>query len=166
MLLREKDHEITRLKNARLKKLSRLPKSKKLKRPSDSEQAREWLSQVADHLSSLLNAGPGYRFVAYAIKRFLRSNTRDLSKELGIVSPPGRQRTFQERITEKDRARKTHRLIRDGKTWPEIEEKLDVDQRTLKRTYKKFLPQFEKEERLAPIERAVREVLRERPKSS
>jgi gluconate kinase len=123
---RDKDHEKNRLRTARLKKLSRFPKSTKLKRPSDPEQAKEWLRDVADHLSNLSNAGPPFRFAAYAIKRFLRSNTRNLSKELDLVSPRGRQRTFKERITEKDRARKTHRLIREGKTWPEIEKTLKV----------------------------------------
>ena len=164
MPLRKNDHETNRLKNARLKKRALFPKSKKLKRPSDSEQAREWLRQVADHLSNFPNAGPAYRFVACAIKRFLRGKPGNLSKELGLVSSPGRPRTFPERIAEKDRARKTHKLIRDGKTRAEIEEMLDIDQRTLWRTYEKFLPQFEEEERLAHLDRAVREVLRERPK--
>jgi hypothetical protein len=166
MSLREKDHEKTRLKNARLKKLSLFPKRKKLKRPSDPEQARKWLREVADHLSNFPNAGPGYRFVAYAIKRFLRSNTRNLSKELGLIYPPGKPRTFQERSANMDTARKIDALIRAGEKWPQVEEKLGMDKRTLERIYERHSDRFREEERLAPLDRAVREVLRERPKSS
>jgi hypothetical protein len=164
---RYKDHEKNRLKNARLKKLSLLPKNKKLKRPSDPEQAKEWLRDVADHLSNRLNAGPGYRFVAYAIKRYLRdSKARDLHKELGLIYPPGKPRTFQERKEETDTARKIDVLIRAGETWPQVEEKLGMDRRTLERIYERHSARFRKEETRAPLDRAVREVLRERPKSS
>lgn len=164
---RNKDHEKNRLKKARLKKLSLFPKNTKLKRPSDPEQAKEWLRNVADHLSSFENAGPGYRFVAYAIKKNLRTGKpQDLGKELGLVYSAGHPRTFHERMTEQDRARKTHNLLRDGQTKSQIASQLNVDLRSLARTYKKYLPRFEKEEQMAPLDRAVRDVLRERPKTS
>ena len=163
---REKNHEKNRLKNARLKKLSLLPKNKKIRRPSDPVQAEEWLRDVADHLSNLPNASHGYRFVAYAIKRYLRnSEMRDLHKELCLVHPPGKRRTFPERIAELDWARKTHQLKRDGQSLSQIANQLETDLRTLRRRHKKFLPQFEKEELLAPLSQAVREVLRERQNS-
>lgn len=110
---RNKEHERNRLKNARQKKLSLLPKN--MKRPSGPEQAKEWLRDVADHLSNRPNAGPGFRFVAYAIKRYLRdSKGRDLRKELGLIHPPGKPRTFQERTAEMNTARKIDVLIRAG----------------------------------------------------
>ena len=108
---RTKDHEKNRLKKARLKKLSRFPKNAKLKRPSDPEQAKEWLREVADHLSNHLNAGPCFRFVAYAIKKYLRHpKTLDLASELNLIYSPGRPRTFKERTEEQRRARRTHKL--------------------------------------------------------
>ena len=164
---RNKDHEKNRLKQARLKKLSLFPKTTKLKRPSDPEQAKAWLRNVADHLSSLINAGPSYRFVAYAIKKNLRTgDPKDLGKELGLVYPAGQPRTFRERMAEKDRARKTHNLLRDGQTKSQIANQLKVDLRSLRKTYKKYLPQFKKEEQTAPIDRGIRDLLRERPKKS
>lgn len=71
MPTRKPNREKNRLKNVRVRKPSLLPK--RFKRPSDPEQARKWLREVADHLSNFPNAGPGYRFVAYAIKKFLHA---------------------------------------------------------------------------------------------
>jgi hypothetical protein len=156
-----KGRERNRLKNARLKKQSLL--AKRFKRPSDPEQAKEWLTDVADHLSNSPNGGPSYRFIAYAIKKILRNDKpEDLGRELGLVYPPRRPRTFQERKAEMDSARKIEALIRTGKTWSQIEEKLDMDKRTLERIYQRHEDRFRKEDRLAPLDRAVREVLRER----
>src|SRR5262245_19697353 len=109
--------------NARGKRQSIIPKS--FKRPSDPKQAKQWLNDVADHLSNLPNAGPSYRFVAFAIKRTLRKGQpEDLCRELGLVYPPGRPRTFQERRSEMDIARKIDALRRNGVRMPQIEEKL------------------------------------------
>lgn len=122
---------------------------------------------MADHFSNLVNAGPDYRFVAYAIKRYLRdSKARDLRKELGLIYPPGKPRTFHERKEDMNTARKIDALIRAGETWRHVEEKLGMDKRTLERIYERHSDRFRKEERLAPLDRAVREVLRERLKSS
>ena len=162
---RNNDHEKKRLKNARMKKLSLF--NTKLNRPSDPEQAKEWLRDVADHLSCFINGRSAYRFVAYAIKKNLRAGKpQNLGKELGLVYPAGHPSTFQERMAEQDRARMTHKLLRDGQTKSQIANQLKVDPRSLTRTYKKYLPRFKKEEQRAPIDRAVRDVLRERPKTS
>jgi hypothetical protein len=156
-----KDRERNRLKNAPKKRQAVLPK--RFKRPSDPEQAREWLNDVADHLSSLPNSGPSSRFVAFAIKRTLRKRRpEDLSKELGLIYPPGRPRTFKDRRLDTDIARKIDALIRNGSRWPQIEEKLNMDRRTLERIYERHEARFRKEERLAQVGRAAREVLRER----
>jgi len=158
---RNQDHEKNRLKNARLKKLSLFPKSARLKRPSDPEQAKEWLRQVADHLSNLINAGPGFRFVACAIKKYLRRpKTIELARELGLIYSPGRPRTFKERTKEKDRARRTHELKQAGKNMNQISKILKVPYRTLVRTYDKYLPAFKKEEVLSDIGHDVRTFLR------
>lgn len=76
--------EKNRLLVARQKRLSILPKT--FKRPSDPEQAKEWLRGVADHLSNHPNAAPSFRFVAYAIKRYLKHPTLRLNKALGLVA--------------------------------------------------------------------------------
>jgi hypothetical protein len=164
---RTKDHEKNRLKKARLKKLSRFPKNAKLKRPSDPEQAKEWLREVADHLSNHLNAGPCFRFVAYAIKKYLRHpKTLDLASELTLIYPPGRPRTFKERTEEQRRARRTHKLRQAGKNMNQISKILKVPYRTLVRTYEKYLPDFEKEEAQSNVDRDFRTFLRSQRKPS
>jgi hypothetical protein len=91
--------ERERLKKARLKKLARLtnilpegyrtPPKMRMVRPTSPKEAKEFLRDVADHLSNLPRARPRYRFVAYAIKRYLRdSKARDLCNELGLTPPP------------------------------------------------------------------------------
>jgi len=157
------DREKNRLKSARLKNLSLLPKSNTLRKPSDPEQAKEWLLDVADHLSNLANARPHFRFVAYALKRFLRdSDNRDLSKELKLVYPQGTPGTFHIRTTKLDRARAIHKLRLAGTSWKNVADELKIDAGSLRKIYREFLPRFKKEEQLAPLDQAVREVLRER----
>ncbi len=160
---RYKDHEKNRLKNARLKKLSLLPKNKKLKRPSDPDQAKDWLHEVADHLSNYPNAGPSFRFVAFAIKRFLRkSDARDLSKELGLINPVGRPSSFQARMKEREQGRKIVMLKDAGKPWHLIGKVVGLtDKRSLKRLYDKYSVLHPKEKQLAELDCSMKKFFEE-----
>jgi len=85
---RSKDHDRTRLRKARLKELSLLPATRK-KRPSDPEEAKQWLRDVADHLSRLPYAGPRFRFVASAIETYLAdTKNHNLLEELCLIPSP------------------------------------------------------------------------------
>jgi len=160
-MAKPKERQRSLVKSTRLKNRSDFPK--RFLRPSNPQQAREWLHDVAAHISNLPNTGPRFRFVAYAIKKTLRSGKlENLSKELGLIYPAGRPRTFQERKTEKDMARKIDALRSNGKTWAQMESILDADKRTMERIYQRHKDRFRKEKMLAPLSRAVREVLRKR----
>jgi hypothetical protein len=108
-------------------KKHRLPRSPEAKRrPSDTKQAKQWLGEVADHLSNYPYAGPAYRFVASAIKRYLRGSKNLnvdrarslLYSQLGLVEPAGRRQTFKERRVRRERGIMLERLKkqRDKKT--------------------------------------------------
>lgn len=157
--------EKDRLSKARLKRNVHL--KLKMVRPLSPEEAKKFIRAVADHLSNLPNASHAFRFVAFAIKRFLRApDKRNLSKELGLIYPAGKPLTFKKRTSDMDTARKIDALIRADQTWGQIEAKLEMDKRTLQRIYDRHSERFRKEEKSAPLDRAVREVLRERPTSS
>ena len=80
---RDRKGEKTRVERAFLRKHS-LPL--KFRKPSDPEQAREWLLDVANHLFKYPYAGPAKRFVAYGLMRFL-SGKESLSRALRLLPP-------------------------------------------------------------------------------
>ena len=156
------NHEKNRLLGARLKRKSLFPKT--FKHPSDPEQAKGWLRGVADHLSNFPNAGPSFRFVAYAIKKYLRApKSRNLSKELGLVNPVGSPGNFQARMTERKRGRIVVRLRDEGKSWPDIGEAVGLqDKRSVKRLYDKYSPLLQKQCQLDRISAEMKEFFCER----
>lgn len=172
-----KTPERDRLKKAHYKKKTRLkldapegfraPTKFEMVRPKSPEEAKEFLRAVADHLSNVPYASGRFRFVAMAIKRFLRNSKRGLSQELALVAPPGRPSTFQERMRKKERGRKIVQSKHAGNQWYKIADEVGLkDKRSVKKIYKEFAPQLEKEERLAHISKDVEAFLREPPKSS
>lgn len=148
----------------------RLPKSPSFKRrPSDPTQAKEWLGHVAEHLSKVHYAGPAYRFVAAAIKRYLRGSrglnverARNLLySELALVERPGRRHTFQERMAERERGRKAVTLKESKKPWHMIAEEIGMkDKRSVQRIYKKTT----REKQQAEMDRDMKEFLKEAAK--
>ena len=159
--LRVTREQVFRLVASPLNKAPRLPK--KWKAPSSPDEAREWLKAVADHLLAFPNGSSRFRFVGNRIKKYLRNHEKyDLYRELGLVEPPGRRRTFQERMSERDRGHKIVKSKQDGKRWHEIGEQVGLkDTRSLKRIFKKYSSLLTKEKQLAVIDRAMKDFLRE-----
>lgn len=156
-----KTHEKNRLEKARLKRHSPIPKLK-LKRPADPEQAKEYLRELADHLSNQSPGSRRFRFIAFAIKKFLRNGAKgDISHELGLVYEVGRPRSFEERTGNLLLARQIQKLKRDGQTMSQIANHLKRDRRALERIYNDHLPRFHQEERSAPLDTDTRNTLRE-----
>ena len=146
MARRAKDHE---KKTAQLQKPSLLPKTKLPKPPSDREQAKKWLHQVADHLDNLPNAGPSFRFVADAIKKYLSGKARTLEAALGLQKKRGVPGWPKERLR---MAKTVHRLKKAGKSKSQIQKVLqklgfrDTDWGTIKRTHAEFLTELKAED--------------------
>lgn len=106
---RKANHEKNHLLQARLKRKSLLPQT--FKRPSDPEQAREWLRKVADHLFDYPYAGPAQRFVAYGLRRFL-SGKESLGRALGL-SPQTEVKVGRPSISSKQVSAVTEMLVRE-----------------------------------------------------
>lgn len=79
----------------------RLPKGI-MPRPKDPEEAREWLKELADFLSTYPNGSGRFRFIAYALKEFYRGKKR-LSEALCLTVKrnikAGRPTTPSETVT-------------------------------------------------------------------
>lgn len=109
---------------------------------------------------------PPFRFVAYAIKRYPRGSkhleverARNLLyRALELVEPPGRRQTFKERMSQRDRGRKTITLKQTRKPWHLITAEIGLkDNRSTKRIYKKTT----KEKQQLELDRAMKEILDE-----
>lgn len=155
------NHEKERLSQAGLKRRSLLPK--RFKRPSDPEQAKEWLRSVADHLSNFPNAGPSFRFVAYAIKKHLRNpKTSFLAHELGLVYPPGNPGNFQSRMNERVRGRTIVKLRDAGKPWGDICDAVGLqNKQSVKDLYKKYSALFPRERLQGRIDNDLKKFLKD-----
>jgi hypothetical protein len=60
-------------------------------RPANSKEARKWLNELADFLSTSPNVPRRFRFIAYGIKKFLRHH-EPLQRALGLASPQNTRR--------------------------------------------------------------------------
>lgn len=141
-----KDREKNRLKKARLENLSLLPKNKKPKRPSDPKQAKKRLREASNHLATFPNAGPGYLFVAHAIKQYLSGRARTLEAALGLNKQRGVPGWPKDRWR---MAKAVHALKKSGTSRSQIQAALqkrgykDTDWGTIKRTYAEFLRELQ-----------------------
>lgn len=158
--------ETDQLAEVRLKKQSLFPKT--LKRPSDPEQAQEWLRRAADHLDDYYenyNGGPPFRFVADAIKRYLEDpKTRSLHHELGLVYPVGSPGSSdpRSRMAERKRGHKVVMLRNAGKSWGDIGDEVGLkDKRSVKNLYKKYSPLLPKVLQRERMGRAMKRILLE-----
>jgi len=83
-------HSMARVIESLSNKAPRLPQ--KWKAPSSPKEARKWLQAVADHLLAWPNASVRFRFVGYALKKYIRDpETRHLYKELGLAAPDSKR---------------------------------------------------------------------------
>ncbi len=130
----------------------------KLPSPANPKEAREWLKELADFLSTYPNASRQFRFIAYAIKRFLRNGDEgNLRKELGLVNPVGNPSSFQVRMRTRERARTIIELKDKGTPWHLIGEKVGLsDKRSLKKLYAEYTAIFRKEKLLAGIAKELK----------
>jgi len=146
---RNKDNEKNPLKKARLKKLSLFPTRKKLQHPSDREQAKKWMHDVAKHLDTWPNAGPAYLFVAYALRRYLSGRTHTLEAAFELNKKRGVPGWPKERLR---MAKTVHRLKKASKSKSQIQKALqklgfrNTDWGTIKRTHTEFLTELKAED--------------------
>jgi hypothetical protein len=93
--------DMVQKKKASSKSLKGLPKQK-VKEPSSSQEAKEWLQAAADYLSQVPNSSHALQFVAHGINKFLKDNvplSQALGKKLSKDSKLGRPMVDSEKIT-------------------------------------------------------------------
>ncbi len=140
-------------------KSTAFPRNASSEQPSSPKEAREWLLRIADHLETFPNAGPSFRFVAGAIKKYLQNpGANRLQQELGLVmkqSPKeGRPSVSPETVST------VTEMLVQGKTVAEISRQVKASKSTIDRiradynalTWKTALKKVEVGEMLPAIE--------------
>ncbi|BCA54942.1 hypothetical protein W02_20820 [Nitrospira sp. KM1] len=98
-------------------------KTARIRPPSSTRQAKQWLQATSYYLLALPHAANHIRFVAEGLRRYVNQEC-DLYAALGLRERRARKKEFSQSSVAKDRAIAT--MLKDGRSVMEIMGKVDV----------------------------------------